>query len=116
VWQRKRYGTNELVICVANRGVAGVPGVLWLRIESPDKMISMEGALDAGHPHGGALREASFILPKGYLGKMNLSALLEMRPGVKQPVAWACEQPVNDDGSISIELKAENDRGWRKGV
>ena len=116
VWQRKRYGTSELVICIANRGVAGVPGVLWLRIESPDKTVSMEGAFDAGHPYGEALRQASFLLPKGYLGKINLSAQLEIRPGVKKAIAWACEQPVNEDGSITIELKPENDRGWRKGV
>ena len=37
VWQRKRYGTMELIVCVSNRGVAGVPGVLWLHLESPDK-------------------------------------------------------------------------------
>ena len=116
VWQRKRYGTSELVICIANRGVAGVPGVLWLRIESPDKTVSMEGAFDAGHPYAAALRQASFLLPKGYLGKINLSAQLEIRPGVKKTIAWACEQPVNEDGSITIELKPENDRGWRKGV
>ena len=116
IWQRKRYGTFELIVCVANRGVAGVPGVLWLRVESPDKKISMQGALDAGHPYGGGLREASFLLPQGYVGKLQLSAELEIRPGVKKPIAWACEQPVNPDGSISIELKDANDRGWRKGV
>jgi len=116
IWQRKRYGTMELIVGVANRGVAGVPGVLWLQIESPDKQLSIEGALDAGHPYGGALREASFILPKGYIGKLNLSAQLEIRPGVKKKIAWACEQPVNEDGAITLELKGDDDRGWRKGV
>jgi len=76
----------------------------------------MQGALDAGHPYGGGLREASFLLPQGYVGKLQLSAELEIRPGVKKPIAWACEQPVNSDGSIAIELKDANDRGWRKGV
>jgi len=90
--------------------------VLWLQIESPDKQLSIEGALDAGHPYGGALREASFILPKGYIGKLNLSAQLEIRPGVKKKIAWACEQPVNEDGAITLELKGDDDRGWRKGV
>ena len=90
--------------------------MLWLRIESPDKTVSMEGAFDAGHPYGGALRQGSFVLPMGYLGKINLSAQLEIRPGVKKAIAWACEQPVNEDGSVTIELKPENDRGWRKGV
>jgi hypothetical protein len=41
---------------------------------------------------------------------------LEIRPGAKRPVGWACEQPLNEDGSITVELKAAGDRGWRKGV
>lgn len=116
VWQRKRYGTFELIVCVSNRGVAGVPGVLWLQCESPDGRLKLRGALDAGHPRGGGLREASFLLPQGYTGAVKLSAQLEIRPGVMKHVAWACEQPVNPDGSITVELKAADDRGWRKGV
>jgi hypothetical protein len=116
VWQRKRYDTFEVIVCLSNRGVAGVPGVLWLHMESPDGKIKLKGALDAGHPHGGGLRQASFLLPKGYSGKLNLSAQVEIRSSVKKSIAWACEQPVNPDGSITLELKEENDRGWRKGV
>jgi len=116
VWQRKRYEAFELIVCVSNRGAAGVPGVLWLHLASPDKKLSLRGALDAGHPHGGGIRQASFLLPKGYSGKVFLSAQLEIRPGVKKPVAWACEQPVNPDGSITVELKSDSDPGWRKGV
>src|SRR5438046_3570205 len=91
VWQRKRYDTFEVIICVSNRGVAGVPGVLWLHLKSPDGKINLRGSLDAGHPHGGGLRQASFLLPQGYSGKLNLSAELEIRPGVRKPLAWACE-------------------------
>jgi len=116
VWQRKRYDTFEVIVCVNNQGVSGVPGVLWLHLDSPDNKVSLKGALDPGHPHGGGLRQGSFLIPKGYLGRLNLSAQLEIRPGVMRPVAWACEQPVNPDGSITIELKDANDRGWRKGV
>ena len=116
VWQRKRYDTFDVIVCVSNRGVAGVPGILWLHLESPDRKISLRGALDAGHPHAGGLRQASFLLPKGYSGHLNLSAQLEIRSGVKKTIAWACEQPVNPDGSITVELKGQNDRGWRKGV
>jgi hypothetical protein len=116
VWQRKRYSTAELIVCIANRGVAGVPGVLWLQVESPDRKLNLRGALDAGHPYGGGIRQASFLLPQGYSSKIQLSAQVELRPGIKRPVAWACEQPVNADGSITVELKGDNDRGWRKGV
>jgi hypothetical protein len=76
----------------------------------------MRGTLDAGQPYGGGIRQASFLLPKGYGGRVHLSAQLEIRPGVKKPVAWACEQPVDPDGSMAVDLKDENDRGWRKGV
>lgn len=116
IWQRKRYDTFEVIVCISNRGVAGVPGVLWLQLESPDRRISLRGTLDPGHPHGGSLRQASFLMPKGYAGKVNIRAELEIRPGIMKPVVWACEQPANPDGSISIELKPANDRGWRKGV
>ena len=116
VWQRKRYDTFELIVCVSNRGAAGVPGILWLHLDSPDKKISLQGALDAGHPHGGGIRQASFLLPKGYSGNVFLSAQLEIRPGMKKPVAWACEQPVSPDGSLRVELKSESDPDWRKGV
>ena len=50
VWQRKRYGTSELVITVSNRGVAGVPGVLWLTAKSPDGSLNLRGSFDPGHP------------------------------------------------------------------
>jgi hypothetical protein len=116
VWQRKRYGTFELIVCISNRGVAGVPGVLWLQCASPDGRLKLRGAMDPGHPYGGGLREASFLLPQNYTGTVQLSAQLEIRAGVMKPVAWACEQPLNPDGSITVELKTADDRGWRKGV
>jgi len=110
VWQRKRYGTSELIVAISNSGVAGVPGVLWLHLESPDGKVRLRGALDAGHPHGGGLREAAFLLPAGFVGRAGLHAELEVRPGVMRPVAWACEQPVE------IDVKPYDDPGWRKGV
>jgi hypothetical protein len=116
VWQRKRSGSSELVVAISNRGVAGVPGVLWLQISSPDGKLKLRGSLDPGYPHGGGLRLGSFMLPKGYVGKVHLSAEIEMRPGVLKPVAWACEQPTNGDGSIAIEVKPMDDPKWRKAV
>jgi len=65
---------------------------------------------------GGGLRIAWFFLPTGFVGQVNLSAELEVRPGAVKPVVWACEQPLNQDGSIAIEVKQNDDRGWRKGV
>jgi len=116
VWQRKRHETAELIVAVSNRGVAGVPGVLWLQLASPDGQLKLRGTLDAGLPSGGGIRLASFFLPAGFTGKIHLSAELEIRPGVLKPIAWACEQPLNSDGSIAIEVRKNDDRGWRKGV
>jgi hypothetical protein len=116
VWQRKRYGGSELIVAVSNRGVAGVPGALWLLLESPDRRLTMRGTLDSGHPHGGGIRLGAFLLPNGYTGRVHLSAQLEVRPGVLKPVAWTCEQPLNADGSIAIDVKRDDDPGWRKGV
>jgi hypothetical protein len=116
VWQRKRFGTSELVIAISNRGVAGVPGVLWLTVKSPDGSLLLRGSFDPGHPYGGALRMGSFLLPKGYIGTINLLAEIEIRPGVVKPIAWACEQPLNQDGSISIRIRPMNDPNWRKAI
>jgi hypothetical protein len=116
VWQRKRYRTSELIVAVANRGVAGVPGILWLEIGSPEGGWKLRGALDPGHPYGHGIRQSSFLLPQGFVGRVHLSAQLEIRPGVMKPVTWACEQPLNADGSITIDVKRHDDPAWRKGV
>jgi hypothetical protein len=47
---------------------------------------------------------------------LHLSASLELRPGVLKSVAWTCEQPLNADGSIAMDIKRDDDPGWRKGV
>lgn len=116
VWQRKRSGRPELIVAVANHGVAGVPGVLWLQVASADGSFRLRGSLDPGYPHGGGIRMGSFLLPKGYVGTVRLSVQLEVRPGVLKQVRWACEQPIGPDGAIALEVKPADDPKWRKGV
>jgi len=116
VWERKRYGAPELVVAISNRGVAGVPGVLWLTAKSPDGSLRMRGSLDPGHPHGGGIRLASFLLPKEYVGPIHLLAEIELRPRILKPIAWACEQPLQPDGSIVVQVRPFNDRDWRKSI
>jgi hypothetical protein len=116
VWQRKRYGTSEVILGLVNDGVAGVPGILRLYVESQDKKVSIGGGLDAGQPYGGRLRQAAFILPKGMEGeKLSVRAEIETK-GVRRPVRWACAQPLNPDGSFPITLRKFDDPGWRKGI
>jgi hypothetical protein len=116
VWQRKRQGTDELVVALANDGVAGVPGILRLVAEANDGTRLAGGAIDAGHPHAGGVRLASLLLPPGLDGQpVRLRAEIETR-GVRRPVRWACAQPVEDDGAFALRLKRHDEPEWRKGI
>src|SRR6185503_7934312 len=98
-------GTDEVIVAVSNDGVAGVPGVLRLYVESDDGKIKLGGALDAGHPYGGKIRQASFLLPKNSDGiQLKIRAEIETRGGHRRRVNWATQQPTNADGSISFQL------------
>lgn len=117
IWQRKRYGTAELIIGFANDGVAGVPGVLRATVETEDGSFRQSGSLDAGHPNAGKVRQASFLLPPGMDGrKMILRGEIEAKSGVRHTIHWACAQPLNADGSMTIQLKSNGDKDWRKGI
>jgi hypothetical protein len=116
VWQRKREGATELVVALANDGVAGVPGTLRVTVEGPDGLVRAGGALDPGQPYGGRLRQASFRLPPAFAGgTARLRAEIETK-GVRRPVRWGCAQPVNADGSLDVRLLAADDPKWRKGI
>ncbi len=116
IWQRKRYDTMELIVGIANDGVAGVPGVLGIYAETLDGTVKIGGNLDAGQPYAGHLRQCSLILPKGMDGtQIKLRAELEVK-GVRRPVRWACHEPTNSDGSLTIRLKNGSDPDWKKGV
>jgi len=60
------------------------------------------------------MRQASFLLPPDYVGRIHLSAELKM--STRKSVAWACEQPTNSDCSTSIGVKKMDDPGWRKSI
>ena len=116
IWQRKRDRANEVIACITNDGVAGVPGVLRLWLESADGKFRMTGGLDAGHPYGGRIRQASFMVPGEIQPqRFHLRAEIEVR-GVRRPVQWACEQRLESDGSFAFDLQPHNAPGWRKGV
>lgn len=117
IWQRQRYGAHELVVAFANDGVAGVPGLLRVSLKDAQGRVIAGGCLDAGHPQGGRLRQAAFPVSNELEGALVfLSAELEGKAGVRRPVRWACEQPLEADGSFKITIKRKNEAGWRKGV
>ncbi len=116
IWQRKRHGATELVVAFANDGVASVPGVLRVTVETRDGASLVAGGLDPGHPFAGRLRLASFILPPGLQGReLRLRAEVEIR-GVRSPVRWACAQAVDEAGALVVSLKQSDDPDWRKGI
>ena len=117
VWQRKRYGANEVVVAFTNDGVAGVPGLLRVSLKADDGRVIASGCLDAGQPNGGRLRLAAFAVPNDLDGQaVRLCAGLECKGGVRRAVRWACEQPVEVNGDFRFLLKRKSDADWRKGV
>ena len=117
IWQRKRYGINELVVAFMNDGVAGVPGALRISLKSADGKTLGSGSLDAGQPYGGKTRQAAFLVPRELEGQpVFLSAAIECKAGLRRPVQWACEQPLEPDGSYRVVVKKQSDSDWRKGI
>jgi hypothetical protein len=111
IWQRPRYDTIEVIVALANDGVAGIPGVLRVYVESQDGKVRVGGGLDAGHPYGGRLRQASFVLPKGMDGQqMVIRAEVETKGGIRRPIQWACSEPVNPNGSFNFQLLGREGR------
>jgi hypothetical protein len=113
IWQRKRWDTTEVIVGVANDGVAGIPGVLRLTLESKDGSIRLSGTLDAGQPFAGKVRQAAFVLPAGAgVVDLKLTAQLETKAGMRRPVQWACQQRLNEDGSFPVQAQAISTPGW----
>ena len=71
-------------------------------LSSPDGKIRVSGSLDPGYPKIRGVRQAMLRLPKGTDWKgLRLSAELEVK-GVSYAVRWACQQKLNDDGSLTL--------------
>ncbi len=107
IWQRQRYGCSEIIVGLTNDGVAGIPGILRVSVETPDGKVKVGGGLNAGHPYGGRMRQASFLLPKDLTAtNLVLRAEIEGKGGMRRPVRWACAEPVSPDGSFPFQLSA----------
>jgi hypothetical protein len=102
IWSYKGDGHLGIIVGFANDGIAGVPGVLRVSVESPDGTPLKSGCLDAGYPLPGKIRQAQFVLPgiANWKG-LKLKAEIEVK-GVRYPVRWACHQKLNDDGSLTL--------------
>jgi hypothetical protein len=116
IYQRKRYGANELVVVFHNDGVASVAGHLRLTVSSAAGQVLAQGLLDAGHPYAGKTRSAAFLLPEAYNtgGEVYLSAALVDQKGTR-PVRFACEQKMGEKG-YRIDLAPMDAPDWRKDI
>ena len=103
IWSFEKAGHPGLVFGMVNDGIAAVPGVLRLTVFSDDGKVNVSGCLDAGYPKPQGVRQAMMILPKGTDWKgLKVKAELEVK-GMKYPVAWACKQTTNADGSLTLQ-------------
>jgi hypothetical protein len=102
IWGYEDHGYQGLIIGFANDGIAGVPGVLRITVESEDGKPLKSGGLDAGYPVPGKIRQAQFVLPQATKWQgLRLRAEIEVK-GMRYPVRWACHQKLNDDGTLTL--------------
>src|SRR5581483_8738626 len=99
IWSFVREGTPGLVIGLANKGVAGVPGIVRLTAYSDDGRVHASGCVEPGYPKPTGIRQAMLMLPAGTEWQgLKLQAELEVK-GERYPLQWACRQKTNPDGS-----------------
>ena len=83
IWQRKRYGTAEVIAGFANDGVAGVPECCAHR--KPGWQVLSQRLTRCRR----AARR------KGPAG---------VKAGIRHAIRWACAQPLNPDGFMTVQL------------
>jgi hypothetical protein len=102
IWSFEREGTPGLVVGLVNNGISAVPGVIRLTLSSDDAKVNVSGCVDAGYPKPFGVRQAMLLLPLGASWEgLKLKAELEVK-GLRYPVAWACQQETNRDGSLTL--------------
>jgi hypothetical protein len=102
IWTYEDAGYLGLIVGFVNDGIAGVPGLLRVTVESEAGKTLKSGCLDAGYPLPGKLRQAQFVLPPGTKWQgLRLRAEIEVK-GMRYPIQWACHQKLNDDGSLTL--------------
>lgn len=102
IWSYEDSSYLGLIIAFANDGIAGVPGVLRVTVESEDGKVLKSGCLDPGYPLPGKLRQAQFVVPQGTkFAGLKLRAEIGVK-GMRYPVQWACRQKLNENGSLTL--------------
>lgn len=104
IWKYKADKNRDgLIFGMVNDGVSGIPGVLRLTLFNDRNPNLASGCLDPGYPKPTGVRQAAMILPEGIAWNSGIKVKAELEvKGVKYPVPFACLQPLNPDGSLSL--------------
>lgn len=106
IWTYDERGAPGLIIGLVNDGIAPVPGILRISALTQDGHSVASGAVDAGYPIPGKVRQVKLPLPKGMNWKgLKLRAEIEVK-GERHPVRWACKQTLNADGTLALRPTA----------
>lgn len=109
IWNYEDDQSSGLIVGFANDGIAGVPGVLRVTVESPEGAVLASGGLDPGYPLPGKIRQAQFVLPRGTKWQgLRLKAEIEVK-GMRYPVRWACHQKLTEDGALMLRPNGQHD-------
>lgn len=104
IWYLEKEEYPTIILGLVNDGIAGVPGALRVYLRNNDKSINMGGSLDPGFPLPGKVRQVQITLPKNTKWQeLNLYAEIEVKQ-VRYPVKWACNEKLNDDGSLKLRV------------
>lgn len=103
VWTYGETPHTGLIIGVSNGGISGVPGVVRLTLLDQNQRPIAESRLEAGHPLPHQVKLVQLDLPAGLSWEgTRLKAQLIVK-GMHHPIRWACREPVNADGSITLK-------------
>jgi hypothetical protein len=106
IWTYDKGDESGLILGMVNDGIAGVPGVLRIRVLNEAGNVLASGGLDAGYPLPGKVRQAKLALPRGTNWQgLRLAGEIEVK-GVRYPVRWSCRQALNADGSLTLRPTA----------
>jgi hypothetical protein len=102
VWTYEAGEEAGLILGMVNDGIAGVPGVLRISILDVQGRVLVSGALDAGYPLPGKVRQAKLPLPRGIDWRgLRLKGEIEVK-GQRFPVRWACKQTLEADFTLRL--------------
>lgn len=103
IWTYGETHQNGLIIGLSNDGISGVPGRIRLSLLGQDGKDLSTSMLDPGHPTPHQVRLVQLELPPGIGWEgTRLKAELIVK-GLFHPIRWACREPINSDGSITLK-------------